>query len=249
MHPLAQGLQMSSTGILIYVCSYIFGTLWITKRSWFRCLVAGAMTGGVGLIFLLSQTVTAELAVGYGLLVGLAALMPLCYEQLFERRWQSAGTFLALSGFLVGAAAIPLPFGMNLGVVAAVALVGNAVRRTDLFMTMATAAGCGLGLDVAMMTGGVYTLVLCCGGFVGTLMSRRHWPLRVLLFALAFLCSRRLRGCERQYTAVDRGSGDGGKPAAAGGTHGGQRGRNGGAVRPAGGAAAFQREYGSAAAL
>ena len=46
MHPLPQGLQMSSTGILIYVCAYIFGTLWITKRSWFRCLVSGLMTGG-----------------------------------------------------------------------------------------------------------------------------------------------------------------------------------------------------------
>ena len=187
MHPLAQGLQMSSTGILIYVCSYIFGTLWITKRSWFRCLVAGAMTGGVGLIFLLSQRITPELVVGYGLLLGLAALMPLSYEQLFAQRWQSAGTLLAISSFLVGAAAIPLPFGMNLGVVAAVALVGTSARRTDLYMTVAMAAACGLGLDVAMMTGGVYTLVLCCGGMLGTLMARRHWPLRVLLFALAFV--------------------------------------------------------------
>ena len=56
MQPFSQGLQMTSSGILIYVVNYIFGSLWVTKRSWFRCTVAGGMTGAVGLIFLLSQT-------------------------------------------------------------------------------------------------------------------------------------------------------------------------------------------------
>lgn len=187
MHPMAQGLQMSSTGILIYVCSYIFGTLWITKRSWFRCLVAGAMTGGVGAIFLLSQTLTMKLVLGYGETVLLAALMPLCYERLLQNQRQSPGVLLAVASFLAGAAAIPLPFGMRLGSVAAVALVATSVRRADLYLTSALAAGCGLGLDMALMTGGFYTLTLCCGGLLGSVAARRHWPMRVAIFVMAFL--------------------------------------------------------------
>ena len=189
MHPMAQGLQMSSTGILIYVCSYIFGTLWITKRSWFHCLVAGAMTGGVGLIFLMSQKMSLDLILGYGQTVLLAALMPLSYEQLLQNQRQSPGVLLAVASFLAGAAAIPLPLGMRLGAVAAVALVATAVRRADLYLTAALAAGCGLGLDAALMTGGFYTLTLCCGGLIGSIAARRHWPLRVAMFGLAFFVS------------------------------------------------------------
>lgn len=187
MHPMAQGLQMSSTGILIYVCSYIFGTLWVTKRSWFRCLVSGAMTGGVGLIFLLSQNLTLNLVTGYFQTVLLAGLMPLSYEQMVQNRRQSPGVLLALASFLVGAAAIPLPFGMRLGTVAAVALVATAARRADLYLTAALAASCGLGLDAALMTGGFYTLTLCFGGLMGAAVKRRYWPLRIGMFTLAFL--------------------------------------------------------------
>lgn len=187
MHPMAQGLQMSSTGILIYVCSYIFGTLWVTRRSWFRCLVSGGMTGGVGLIFLLSQQMTLHLAAGYFQTVALAALMPLCYEQVARERRNSPGTLLALASFLTGGAAIPLPLGMNLGAAAAVALVATAARRADLYLTAALAAACGLGLDAALMTGGFYTLTLCCGGLLGAAVKRRYWPIRMLLFVLAFL--------------------------------------------------------------
>lgn len=185
MHPLAQGLQMSSTGILVYVCSYIFGNLWITKRSWFRCLASGLMTGGVGLIFLLSGELTGKVMLGYGQLVLVAGLMPLCYEQLLENRRQSPGTLLAAASFLAGAAAIPLPLGIRLGAVAAVALVGTAVRRGDLYLTVTLAAACGLGLDAALMTGGMYTLALCFGGLLGTAAPRQFSPARVVLFALA----------------------------------------------------------------
>lgn len=185
MHPLSQGLQMSSTGILVYVCSYIFGTLWITKRSWFRCLAAGLMTGGVGLIFLLGGELTVQQVLGYGQLVLVAGLMPLCYEQLLENRRQSPGTLLAVASFLAGASAIPLPLGIRLGGVAAVALVGTAVRRGDLYLTVTLAAACGLGLDAALMTGGLYTLALCFGGLIGTAVPRQFRPVRVVLFALA----------------------------------------------------------------
>lgn len=187
MHPLAQGLQMSSTGILIYVCAYIFGTLWITKRSWFRCLVSGLMTGGVGLIFLLGGDLTTALATRYGETVLAAALMPLAYEQLLQNRRQSPGTLLAAATFLAGASAIPLPFGIKLGAVAAVAITATSVRRADLYLTVTLAAACGLGLDAALMTGGVYTLTLCFGGLLGVVVPRRFPLGRVALFTAGFI--------------------------------------------------------------
>ena len=187
MHPLPQGLQMSSTGILIYVCAYIFGTLWITKRSWFRCLVSGLMTGGVGLIFLLGGDLTTALAMRYGQTVLAAALMPLAYEQLLQNRRQSPGTLLAAATFLAGASVIPLPFGIRLGTVAAVAITGVSVRRADLYLTVTLAAACGLGLDAALMTGGVYTLTLCFGGLLGVVVPRRFPLGRVALFTAGFI--------------------------------------------------------------
>lgn len=186
MQPFSQGLQMTSTAILVYVCSYIFGSLWVTRRSWFRCLVAGVMTGAVGLIFLLSQTITAGLITGYAQTVLLAALMPLSYDRMFREKKRCAGTLLALASFLVGAAAIPLPLGMCLGTVAGVALVAVAARRADLYVAAAMAAGCGLGLDVALLTGGFWTMTLCCAGTVGAAVKKRFGAVRVLTFVAAF---------------------------------------------------------------
>ena len=186
MQPFSQGLQMTSSGILIYVCNYIFGSLWITKRKWFRCVVAGGMTGAVGLIFFFSQNLTPLLVAGYAQTVLLAGLMPLAYDRLLREKKRSAGSLLALSSFLVGAAAIPLPGSMCLGCVAAVAIVAAAARRSDLSTAAALAVGSGLALDAALGSGGFWTLCLGCGGAVGAGFPRRYGVLRILAFAAAF---------------------------------------------------------------
>lgn len=183
MQPFTQGLQFTSSGILIYVCAYIFGSLWVTRQRWFRCLVAGTMTGAVGLIFLLSQAVTAQILTGYAQTVLLTALMPLGYDRMFRDRKRCAGSLVALSTFLVGAAAIPLPFEMCLGTVMGVVLTGAAARRADLLTASAIGAGCGLGLDAALMTGGFWTMTLCCGGLLGAAVPKRLWVLRIGTFA------------------------------------------------------------------
>lgn len=184
MQPFSQGLQMTSSGILIYVVNYIFGSLWVTKRSWFRCTVAGGMTGAVGLIFLLSQNLTPLLLTGYVQTVLLAALMPLAYDRLLREKKRSAGSLVALSSFLVGAAAIPLPFSLSLGPVAAMAIVAVGVRRADLVTAAALAVGSGLALDAALGTMGQWTLLLSCG-VLGAGIPKRYGFLRVLAFLAA----------------------------------------------------------------
>lgn len=185
MQPFSQGLQMTSSAILIYVCNYIFGSLWVTKRGWFRCLVAGVMTGAVGLIFLLSQALTPLLLANFAQTVLLAALMPLSYDRLMREKKRSAGSLLALCSFLVGAAAVPLPFSMRLGCVGAVALVGVAARRSDLATASALAVGAGLALDAALGCSGFWTLCLGCGGALGAGVPKRYGVLRVLTFGAA----------------------------------------------------------------
>lgn len=185
MQPFSQGLQMTSSGILIYVVSYIFGSLWVTRRNWFRCIVAGTMTGAVGLIFLLSQKLTPLLLTGYAQTVLLSALMPVAYDRLFREKKRSAGSLLALSSFLVGAAEVPLPGGMRLGCVAAVAIAAVAARRSDLSTAAALAAGSGLALDAAMGTGGFWMLYLGAGGVVGAGVPQRYGVLRVIAFGTA----------------------------------------------------------------
>ena len=182
MQPFSQGLQMASSGILIYVCGYIFGNLWITRRDWFHCLVAGGMTGAVGLIFLLSQPLSALVAAQYGQTVLLAALMPLAYDRLLEDKRRCGGSLLAAASCLAGAAAIPLPGGLCLGCVGGVAVTAVGARRADLPTAAALAVGSGVALDVALGTGGFWALCLGAGGAIGAAVPKRYGVLRMLTF-------------------------------------------------------------------
>lgn len=187
MQEFSQGLEMASSGILIYICAYVFDSLWVARTAWFPCVAAAVMTAAVGLIFLLSQPLTAGVIWGYGQTVLLAGVMPLCYGRLMREKKRSAGALPALASFILGAAAIPLPLEMCLGTVAAVALTAAAVRRAELYTAAALAAGCGLGLDAALYTGGFWTVTLCCGGLIGTAAKKRYGILRVVLFAVGFM--------------------------------------------------------------
>jgi stage II sporulation protein E len=185
MQPFAQGLELASAGILIFVCSYIFGGVWVSKRRWFRCLVAGTMTAAVGLIFLLSQPVTPALLARFLMTVALAAGMPPCYDQMLSDKKRSAGSLLALGSFILGGAAITIYGPISLGPIAAVALTAAAVRRADLSTAAVLAAGCGAALDLALGTGGFWALCLggsCC---VGGLFPRRRGMFRFLGFFAA----------------------------------------------------------------
>ena len=184
MQSFAEGLQMASSGVLIYVCSYIFAPLWVARRSWFRCAAAGTMTAVVGLIFLLSQQFTPALLVRYAALVLCAGLLPLSYDRLLSGRRQSAAALLALVSFLTGLSALPTIRGINLGCVAGVTLTSLAVRRSEPPAGTALAAGCGLALDVSL--GSVcWTVALTFGALVGAGAGKRLRHLRVPMFVLA----------------------------------------------------------------
>ncbi len=182
--PFSQGLELLSAAILIFVCTYIFGSLWVTRRIWFPCVVAGLMTLLVGGIFLLSQPVTLENALGFGRTVLLAGCMPAAYDCLLKGRWRSLGGLIASVSFLSAAAAIPLPLGMGLGCVGGVAFTGAAIRREDVTGAAAAALGAGLALD-ASLGGGFWTVVLGCGGLFGAAVRIRGLRIAVFLAAMA----------------------------------------------------------------
>ena len=183
MQPFSAGLQMVSAGILIYVCNYIFGSLWVTRQTWFRCLVAGAMTGLVGAIFLVGQRITLEGAAGYLQSVALAGLMPLSYDRLLRGKRRSAGTVIAVASFLLGASAIQLPLGIRVGCVLGVALTAVAARRADLPTTALMAAGAGAALDLGV--GNAFWSLVLAAGALGAGISQRYRLLRLLSFAAA----------------------------------------------------------------
>lgn len=181
MQPFAEGLQLTSSGILIYVCIYIFGSLWVTKRSWFRCAAAGVMTAGVGGIFLVSRQLTPTVLSEYILTVLTAACLPLSYERLLSKRLRSAGALLAAGTFLVGAVALPAPAGINPGCVAGIALASLAARRADLPAAAAVALCSGAALDAAQGTT-VWTLILGLGAAAGAGAGNRSRWLRTGVF-------------------------------------------------------------------
>lgn len=187
MQPFSQGLEMASAGILTFVTMYIFGSLWVTKQSWFRCMVPGIMSAAVGAIFLMSREMTLSLALGYGQNVGLAALSPLAFDSMLKGRRHSVGSLLTLCFFVIGAAAIPLPFGLQLGSVMAVALVATGARRGDLGTAAALGVCIGGAMDVTLQTGGIWTLCLGVAAIAGSGISRRHPVIRLITFGVAFL--------------------------------------------------------------
>lgn len=86
MQSFSQGLELTSAALLTFVTMYIFGSLWVTRQSWFRCLVPGVMRRWVGGIFLFSQPLTPLLLGDYVKNVLLSALSPLAFTQLSNRR-------------------------------------------------------------------------------------------------------------------------------------------------------------------
>ena len=187
MQPFSQGLEMTSSSILTFVTMYIFGSLWVTKQGWFRCLVPGIMSAVVGGIFLLGQEMSLSLILGYAQTVLLAALSPLAFDGLLKGKRRSVGSLLGLCFFIIGGATVPLPFEMQLGAVAAVAMAALGARRVDFGTSAALGAGVGAALDASLMTGGLWTLYLAVAALAGASVSRRHPVIRVLVFCTAFL--------------------------------------------------------------
>ena len=183
MQSFSQGLELTSTGLLIFVTMYIFGSLWVTKQSWFRCLVPGIMRGVVGAIFLFSRQLTPLLLAGYAQNVLLSALSPLAFDALLQKKRRSTGAIIALAFFLVGLSRLQLPWSLNPGIIAACAVMVLSARRTDPGTSAAVGACAGLALDASFMTGGTWALTLTAGALAGTCISRQHKWMRTMLAA------------------------------------------------------------------
>ncbi len=183
MQSFSQGLELTSTGLLIFVTMYIFGSLWVTKQSWFRCLVPGIMRGVVGAIFLFSRQLTPLLLAGYAQNVLLSALSPLAFDALLQKKRRSTGAMMALAFFLVGLSRLQLPWSLNPGIIASCAVTVLSARRTDPGTSAAVGACSGLALDASFMTGGTWALTITAGALAGTCISRQHKWMRTVLAA------------------------------------------------------------------
>ncbi len=184
MQSFSQGLELTSTGLLTFVTMYIFGSLWVTKQSWFRCLVPGIMRAVVGGIFLFSRQLTPLLMAGYAQNVLLSTLSPLAFDALLQKKRRSVGTMMSLAFFLIGLTRLPLPWGLNPGIIAACAITALSARRTDPGTTAAVGVCAGLSLDASLMTGGTWVLTVTAGALAGTCISRRHKWMRTVLAAV-----------------------------------------------------------------
>lgn len=132
MQSFSRGLELTSAGLLTFVTMYIFGSLWVTKQSWFRCLVPGIMRSIVGAIFLFSRQLTPLLLAGYAQNVLLSALSPLAFDALLQKKRRSTGAMMALAFFLIGLSRLPLPWNLNPGIIAAcgVTILGRPQNRS-----------------------------------------------------------------------------------------------------------------------
>ena len=181
MQSFSQGLELTSAALLTFVTMYIFGSLWVTKQSWFQCLVPGIMRGAVGIIFLFSKTLTPLLLAHFVQNVMLAALSPLAFDSLLQKKRRSVGSMLSAGFLVVGLARLPLPGGVNAGIIAACSLAVLSARRTEPGTAAAVAAVTGLGLDAAGVAGGQWSMILCAGALAGSSIPRRHPVFRTLL--------------------------------------------------------------------
>lgn len=181
MQSFSRGLELTSAGLLTFVTMYIFGSLWVTKQSWFRCLVPGIMRSIVGAIFLFSRQLTPLLLAGYAQNVLLSALSPLAFDALLQKKRRSTGAMMALAFFLIGLSRLPLPWNLNPGIIAACGVTILAARRTDPGTSAAVGVCSGLALDTSLMSGGIWVLTITAGALAGTCISRQHKWIRTLL--------------------------------------------------------------------
>lgn len=184
----AQGLQMTSSAILVFMTMYIFSALWVARQRWFICLVPGIMSTIIGGIFLFSQELTPLLFAGFFQTVLLSALSPLAFSALMEGKKRKPGSLIALGCFLFGAGTIGFPYGMSLGSIAAATLLAAAVRHGELGSASGSALICGIALDLSCGSGGFWCFLLSAGAIAGCGFPKKN-PLLRLLGMAAGVCA------------------------------------------------------------
>ena len=183
MQSFAQGLQMTSSAILIFMTMYIFSALWVVKQRWFICLIPGLMAGIIGGIFLYSQKPTLPLLTGYFQTVLVSALSPLAFSALLEGKRRKIGGLIALGCLLFGGNAIEFPYGLTLGNIASTALLSATIRHGTAGTAAAAALAGGLALDLSSPGSGSGCFLLASGALSGCGFPQRSPVLR--LFGMA----------------------------------------------------------------
>lgn len=189
MQSFSQGLELTSGAILTFVTMYIFGSLWVTKQTWFRCLVPGLMSAAVGGIFLFSRELTLPVLMGFLQNSLLAGLSPLAFDSFLREKHRSLGSLMTLCFLVVGGGTIALPMNVTLGAVGAVALAAAGIRRADFGTAGAVGAALGAAMDISLGTGGRWTFYLATASLCGSGGGKRHGMIRFLMFIVGVLAA------------------------------------------------------------
>lgn len=197
----AQGLQMTSSAILIYMTMYIFSALWVAKQRWFCCIVPGIMSGIIGGIFLFSQDLELLPLAGFLQTVLLSALTPPAFSALIEGKKRNIGSLIAMGCFLFGAETIELGYGLTLGNIAAAALISAVLRHGDPGTAATLALTCGIALDLSS-GGGSRSFLLSAGVLAGCGFPRKRPLLRILGMAAGSSAAGLLLGTPEALTPL-----------------------------------------------
>ena len=184
---LVEGIRYVAAAVLVYATAFALYDFRVFRKNWFMPLVAGAMTGTTGMIYLSEAGWTAEVVAGCVTEAALAGLSCLSYRQLPALLEEPEETPAAQRLFLVATVLIalyPLHWATDLSMGGTLACffafsVGEEVAPA------AAGAGLGLAMDLAAGNGGLYTCALGAGGLLAALAGHRGRLPQAGLFLLA----------------------------------------------------------------
>ena len=158
---LVDGLRYVAAGILVYATAFALYDLRIYRKVWFVPLATAAMTAVTGFIYLSESGWEGLAAACFLSEVVLAGVSCFCYQQLPALWEETEEPPVAERLFLLATIAVALaPLEWGFGLSPGVMLACFCLLPTVPDYRPGAGAGFGLALDLAMSTGGVYTLSL-----------------------------------------------------------------------------------------
>lgn len=178
---LYDGLEGAAAAILVFSCVRIFAPTPYCGRLWFAPAACAAMTAVIGGVFFLAGTIHAQQAALLAAKILLAAVGAAGFRRALMDFDRWAQIFFGAC-VLMGLCAVPLPFGMTLGAVAASTA---SVCASGTALGAVTAGICGLALDLSLGTGGAVTAAFLLGGILCLALPTPNGPYRAALFTVS----------------------------------------------------------------
>ena len=199
----ATGLEPLAGVVAVLLASALFAGTELRRRFWFMPALCGAVTGVLGLVFLLRQAVVpAGDFAGYALRVGSAMASAALFAQAKRKRGTPADWCVAAM-LVLGLSQVVWFRVLDLGLAAAALITCAGAGLAGLPL----AALCGLAVDLSQITPVPITPVLCLSLLVGALPFRQAKFLRLAGPALWSLPAMYLAGAFDPYVLLGLGVG------------------------------------------